>query len=61
MIWNRNENYDHRDPLATITGARSVLILRLATLSRVWLAVFQAFLATQTINAKSIVNLPMAS
>lgn len=61
MIWNRNENYDHRDPEATITGARSVLILRLAMLSRVWPAVFQAFLATQTINAKSIVNLPLAS
>src|SRR2546429_365540 len=28
MIWNRDQDYDHRDPEATITGARSVLILR---------------------------------
>lgn len=61
MIWNRDKDYDHRDPEATITGARSVLILRLAVLSRVWPAVFQAFLATKTINAKTIVSLPLAS
>ena len=61
MIWNRDKDYDHRDPEATITGARSVLILRLAVLSRVWPAVFQAFLATKTINAKSIVNSQLAS
>lgn len=61
MIWNRDSDYDHRDPEATITGARSVLVLRLAVLSRVWPSVFQAFLDTKTTNAKSIVNSPLTS
>jgi hypothetical protein len=61
MLWNRENDYDHRDPDATRTGARSVLTLRLAVLSRVWPAVFQAFLATTTINAQTIVNRPLAS
>ena len=61
MIWNRDKDYDHRDPETKVTCARSVLILRLAVLSRVWPAVFQAFFATKTINAKSIVNSQLAS
>jgi hypothetical protein len=61
MIWNRANDYDHRDPDAKLTGARSVLVLRLAVLSRVWPAVFAAFVATKTIIAKSIVNSQVAS
>lgn len=52
MIWGRDNDYDHRDPEATVTGARSVLTLRLAVLSRVWPAAFQAYLATTTAAAK---------
>ena len=54
MIWGRNNDYDHRDPESLLTGARSVLTLRLAVLSRVWPAVFQAYLATKTAAAKSL-------
>lgn len=56
MIWGRDSDYDHRDPQARITGARAVLVLRLAVLSRVWPAVFPAYLATQTEAAKSLTN-----
>ncbi|RPI81346.1 MAG: hypothetical protein EHM42_10785 [Planctomycetaceae bacterium] len=56
MIWGRNSDYDHRDPQAQISGARSVLVLRLTVLSQVWPAVFQAYLATKTETAKSLTN-----
>lgn len=52
MIWGRDQDYDHRDPEAKLSGARAVLTLRLAVLSQVWPAVFQAYLATTTANAK---------
>jgi hypothetical protein len=61
MLWNRDNDYDHRDSEATLTGARAVLTLRLAVLSRVWPSVFQAFLATTTITAQAIVNRQLAS
>ena len=54
MIWGRDHDYDHRDPEAVLSGARSVLTLRLAVLSRVWPAVFQAYLDTKTAAAKSL-------
>ena len=54
MIWGRDDDFDHRDPDAVLTGARSVLTLRLAVLSRVWPAVFQAYLSTTTATAKSL-------
>lgn len=54
MIWGRDNDYDHRDPESLLTGARSVLTLRLAMLSRVWPAVFQAYLVTKTAIAKSL-------
>lgn len=60
MLWNRENDYDHRDSDSTLTGARSVLTLRLAVLSHVWSTVFQAFLTTTTINAQTIVNQPLA-
>lgn len=61
MQWSRDDNYDHRDPDATLNGARSVLTLRLAVLSRVWDTTFQAFLTTITINAQALVNRTLAS
>ena len=54
MLWGRDNDYDHRDPEALPTGARSVLILRLAVLSRVYPAAFQAYLATREQYAKSL-------
>jgi hypothetical protein len=53
MIWGRDQDYDHRDPDAVHSGARSVLTLRLAVLSRVWPAVFQAYLNANTAKAKT--------
>lgn len=54
MLWNHDNDYDHRDPEAILSGARAVLVLRLSVLSRVWESGFQAFLATTTINTKTI-------
>lgn len=56
MIWGRDHDYDHRDPETVLSGARSVLTLRLAVLSRVWPAVFHAYLATKNAAAKSLTS-----
>lgn len=61
MIWNRDDDHDHRDPRTKLTGARSVLTLRLAVLSRVWPDAFQAYLATQTISSKAITSWQLAT
>ena len=54
MIWGRDNDFDHRDPEAVFSGARSVLTLRLAVLSHVYPAAFQAYLATKSAVAKSL-------
>ena len=62
MLWSRNNDYDHRDPEATLSRGRAVLTLRLAVLSRIYSTVFQKSLATKTATARLIVtNLQLSS
>ena len=59
MMWNRHDDYDHQDPTAVISGARAVLILRLAALSGVYQETFQAYLATRGQEAKTLSKAPI--
>lgn len=55
MTW-KSDDFDHRDPDAVFSGARSVLTLRLAHLSKIYPTAFQAYLSSRSAAAKPLTN-----